>query len=132
MPVAVSTEYGCADIARPDSARTSAKPRPVVSAQMLRLVRRTYFAGADQTSPLASPARFDQLAQFPPTLILTAEYDTLRHEMNDLAADLHAKGVPVTHRQFDGVDHGFTHAKPVEVARAAVTMIGDLLRKAYA
>ncbi len=131
MPVAVSAEYGCADIARPDSTRTSAKPRPVVSAQLLGLVRRTYFAGADLTSPLASPARFDQLGQFPPTLILTAEYDTLRHEMNDLAADLHAKGVPVTHRQLDGVDHGFTHTKPVEVARAAITMIGDLLRKAY-
>jgi len=62
MPVAVSTEYGCADIARPDSTRTSAKPHPVVSAQLLGLVRRTYFAGADLTSPLASPARFDQLA----------------------------------------------------------------------
>jgi len=29
-----------------------------------------------------------------------------------------------------GADHGFTHARPAEVARAAVTMTGDLLRKA--
>jgi acetyl esterase len=35
-------------------------------------------------------------------------------------------------RQFDGVDHDFTHTKPVEVAREAITMIGDLLRKVYA
>jgi acetyl esterase len=74
----------------------------------------------------------DQLAPFPPTLILTAEYDTLRHEMNDLAADLHAKSVPITNRQFDGVDHGFTHTKSAEVAREAITMIADLLRKAHA
>jgi acetyl esterase len=132
LPVAVSAEYGAADISRPDSMRTSPKPNPVVPAQMMDLVRRTYFKGADLTSPLASPARFDRLAEFPPTLIMTAAYDTLRHEMNDLAADLAAKGVQVTHRQFDGVDHGFTHTKPVEVSREAITLIGDLLRKAYA
>lgn len=132
LPVAVSAEYSAADISRPDSMRTSPKPNPVVPAQMMDLVRRTYFKGADLTSPLASPARFDRLAEFPPTLIMTAAYDTLRHEMNDLAADLAAKGVQVTHRQFDGVDHGFTHTKPVEVAREAITLIGDLLRKAYA
>ena len=51
--------------------------------------------------------------------------------MNALADDLQARGVSVTRRQFAGVDHGFTHANPVEVARAAIDMIGDLLRKAY-
>ncbi|GAA1003361.1 carboxylesterase [Acrocarpospora pleiomorpha] len=132
VPVAISAEFGAADISRPDSTRVSAKPNPVVPPQMMDLVRRTYFVGADLTSPLASPALYERLAEFPPTLIMTAEYDTLRHEMNDLAADLTAKGVQVTHRQFDGVDHGFTHVKPVEVAREAITMIGDLLRKAYA
>jgi acetyl esterase len=30
------------------------------------------------------------------------------------------------------VDHGFTHTKPADVAREAITLIGDLLRKAYA
>jgi acetyl esterase len=58
---------------------------------------------------------------------MTAAYDTLRHEMNDLAADMTAKGVQVTHRQVDAVDHGFTHTKPTEVAREAITLIGDLL-----
>lgn len=48
-----------------------------------------------------------------------------------LADDLRAKGVLVTRRQFAGFDHGFTHTKPVEVARAAISMIGDVLRKAY-
>jgi len=35
------------------------------------------------------------------------------------------------HRR-SGVDHGFTHAKPVEVAREAIELIGEHLRKAYA
>jgi acetyl esterase len=131
-PVAVSAEYGAADILRPDSERTSAKPKPVVPAQMMDLVRRTYFQGADLADPLASPARYPRLDEFPPTLILTAEYDTLRHEMNDLADDLITRGVQVSRHQFAGVDHGFTHTKPVEVAREAITMIGDHLRKAYA
>jgi acetyl esterase len=63
---------------------------------------------------------------------MTAAFDTLPHEMNDLAADLTAKEVQVTHREFDGVDHGFAHTKPAEVAREAITMIGNLLRKVYA
>src|SRR5215469_2167070 len=40
------------------------------------------------------------VAELPLTLILTAEYDTLRHEMNALADDLRARGVPVTRHQF--------------------------------
>ncbi|MDX6260755.1 MAG: acetyl esterase, partial [Kribbellaceae bacterium] len=94
-------------------------------------VRQTYFAGVDLHDPLASPAYFERRAELPPTLILTGEYDTLRHEMNDLAADLTALGVAVTHHEFAGVDHGFTHSKPVEVARNALQLIGEHLRKAY-
>ncbi|MFI9101810.1 alpha/beta hydrolase [Streptomyces fildesensis] len=132
LPVAISVEFGLSDPFRPNSARTSAKARPVVAPSLMDLTRSTYFKGADPRSPLTAPLRYDRLAEFPPTLILTAEHDTLRHEMNELADELAAKGVPVTHREFAGVDHGFTHVKPVEVAREAITMIGDLLRKTYA
>ena len=103
----------------------------MVSLRLIRLVRNTYFIGTDPTDPLVSPRFAPRLAEFPPTLVLTAEFDTLRHEMNDLAADMAAKGVAVTHKQFAGVDHGFTHRKPIAVARQALTMIGDHLRMAY-
>jgi acetyl esterase len=131
-PVAVSSEFGTSDIARPDDQRTSPKKRPVVSPFLMRLVRNTYFAGTELTDPLVSPARHARLAEFPPTLIITAELDTLRAEMDELAADLAGKGVHVTHKVFAGVDHGFTHAKPAEVAREALEMIGAHLRAAYA
>ena len=131
VPLAVSTEYGGADASMPDSQRTSPKRHPVASPRLGRLVRATYAKDTDVTDPLCSPARHPRLAELPPTLILTAEYDTLRHEMHALADDLQAKGVSVTRREFAGVDHGFTHTKPVETARAAITMIGDLLRSAY-
>ncbi|WP_405593591.1 alpha/beta hydrolase [Streptomyces sp. NBC_01092] len=132
LPVAVTAEYAAADMALAPSARTSAKRNPVVPPQLVDLIQRTYFKGVDLTSLLASPNRYSRLAEFPPTLVLTAEYDTLRDEMNALAADLAERGVQVTHRQFDGVDHGFTHFPPVEVAREAIAMIGEHLRKAYA
>ncbi|MBV8346787.1 MAG: alpha/beta hydrolase, partial [Mycolicibacterium sp.] len=131
VPLAVSAEYGAADLSMPDSLRTSPKRRPMVGPWMLKLARETYVKGADVDDPLLSPARHARLAELPPTLILTAEYDTLRHEMNALAGDLKAKGVRVVHRQFAGVDHFFTHTKPTGVAKAAIGMIGDLLRRAY-
>jgi len=131
VPLAVSAEYGAADISLPDSRRTSPKRWPVVAPWMMKLARATYFNSADLTDPLASPVKHPRLAELPPTLILTAECDTMRHEMNALAEDLQAKGVRVIHRQFPGVDHYFTHTKPVEVARTAIGMIGDLLRQVY-
>ncbi len=131
LPVAISSEFGVGNVSRPDEQRTSAKARPVVPPALIRLVRDTYFAGTDLSDPLVSTAYYPRLAEFPPTLVMTAELDTLRDEMNELAADLARKGVQVTHKQFAGVDHGFTHAKPVEVAREALRMIAEHLRKAY-
>jgi acetyl esterase len=62
---------------------------------------------------------------------MTAEYDTLRHEMNEMAAILADAGVAVTHKEFKGVDHGFTHFKPFEVVEESLRMISDHLRQAY-
>lgn len=131
-PVALSSEYGVTDMTLPDASRTSDKPRPVVGPGLMKLVRETYFAGADLSEPLASPALHPRLADLPPTLILTAEFDTLRHDSDALARELSAMGVAVTHKQFPGVDHGFTHAKPVETAREAITILGLHLAAAYA
>jgi acetyl esterase len=130
--VAVSSEFGVADLSIPDEQRPSPKARPVVPLQLMRLVRNTYFVGADLTDPVVSPAYYGRLGEFPPTLVMTAEFDRLRNEMNELAADMSRKGVEVTHREFADVDHGFTHAKPAEVAREALWMLGAHLRKAYA
>jgi acetyl esterase len=132
VPVALSSEFGVIDLSRPDELRPSAKERPVVGPRLMQLIRDTYFVAADLTDPLVSPNHFARLGEFPPTLIMTAELDTLRDEMHELAEGMGAKGVDVTYKQFAGVDHGFTHAKPAEVAREALRMIGEHLRAAYA
>ncbi len=131
VPLAVTSEFGCADLSFPDEARTTAINNPIVSPWMLNLARNTYFLGADVHDPKVSVALHPKLALFPPTLIMTGEHDTLRHEMNALANKLAGLGVDVTHREFPGVDHGFTHNKPVEIARTAVTMLGDHIRTAH-
>ncbi|MCW2786687.1 MAG: alpha/beta hydrolase [Marmoricola sp.] len=132
LPVALTAEYGCVDFVRSDTDRTSTAKRPVVPPALMKLVRNTYFVGADVHDPLVSPFHYERLEDFPPTLILTAELDTLRREMTEFADKLANVGVDVTYREFAGVDHGFTHAKPVAVAREAIMMIGDHLKKAYA
>jgi acetyl esterase len=131
-PCALFAAYAVADVTRTD--RTSAKRNASISPAIQRLTNDTYFADATRRrEPIASP-RFDPnlAAALPPTLIVTGEYDTLAPEMDQLAEMLAAAGVPVVHRQFANVDHGFTHSPPVEIARAAIGLIGTHLSAAYA
>ncbi|WP_335983673.1 alpha/beta hydrolase [Streptomyces sp. CA2R106] len=131
-PVAASLEYGASDFSLPDESRTSPRKVPVIGPWVLRMVRETYLLGADLTDPVVSPAKYPHLGDFPPLLVLTGGLDTLRHDMRVFAEWALASGTKVDHYEFAGVDHGFTHFQPVDTARAAVTMIGDHLRAAYA
>ncbi len=119
--------FAAADVTRTD--RTSPKSRPVVPPWMQRLVANTYFVDESIRSlPLASPVLDPDLAAaMPPALIMTGALDTLGPEMDALAERLAAEGVEVTHRRFADTDHGFTHFKPVETAREAITLMGDHL-----
>jgi acetyl esterase/lipase len=130
-PVATSLEYGASDLSLPDESRTSPRKIPVIGPWMLRMIRETYLVGADLTDPVVSPAMYPNPGDFPPLLILTGGLDTLRHDMRAFAEKARANGAEVTYHEFAGSDHGFTHFKPVETARTAITMVGDHLRAAY-
>jgi len=57
--------------------------------------------------PRIAPLRTADLAGLAPAVIATAEYDPLRDEGVAYAAALVAAGVPVWHRTYEGLIHGF-------------------------
>ena len=82
-------------------------------------------------TPDAAPLATADLAGMPPTLIITAEYDTLRDEGADYADALLAAGVPVVHTRYMGVDHGFARKLgTIDDARAAADQVASALRAA--
>jgi acetyl esterase len=77
--------------------------------------------------PRVSPIR-GELAGAPPAVIVTAEYDPLRDEGNAYADALARVNVPVIHRCFDGMIHGFFGWGPISgaAANANRTVCDDL------
>jgi len=81
----------------------------------------------DAANPLASLLHADTQG-WPPTSVSTAEFDPLRDEGEALAARLHAAGVPVVSRRYDGMVHGFAglaHLTPMAV-RAIEDVAADI------
>jgi len=67
-----------------------------------------YLTDATQAAdPYVSPLRAANLANLPPALVQTAEYDPLRDEGDTYAAKLRAVGTPATLSRWDGMNHGF-------------------------
>jgi len=66
-----------------------------------------YATPAEAKNPHAAPLEAPSLANLPPALIQTAEYDPLRDEGELYGEKLRAHGVPVTITRWHGMNHGF-------------------------
>lgn len=96
-----------------------------------------YLGGRTLPEPpwLVAPARADSHVGLPATLVVTAELDPLHSEGVAYARQLKAAGVPVTHRDFPGLFHGFLTMMTFAPARAARVLLwadlDDLLDAAH-
>jgi acetyl esterase len=85
----------------------------------------------DRTDPRVSPLLADSLADLPPALVITAEFDPLRDEGDEYAERLRAAGVPVTLSRYAGAVHGFFQLSATTgIGRRAVEEAAAALRAA--
>ncbi|WPP46374.1 alpha/beta hydrolase [Pseudomonas sp. AN-1] len=105
-----------------------------LSRAMMEWFRAQYLERAEQAEePLASPLLAEDLAQLPPTTLLTAEFDPLRDEGEAFAERLRTAGVTVRLQRASGMIHGFASFAPlVEGAAAALELAASDLRNALA
>jgi acetyl esterase len=84
---------------------------------------------AARSVPDASPLRAESLANLPPAIVITAEYDPLRDEGIAYAERLQAAAVPVTHRHYDDQFHDFfSFVNLIEAGNEAVERVGAEIR----
>ena len=87
----------------------------------------------ERMCPLISPAfaPLDELSYFPPTLIITARYDSLCEEGERFRDKLVEAGVEVTHKRFEA-KHGFNMSPGVESDESWQLIISHLKRYLWA
>ncbi len=88
-----------------------------------------YIADSDRADPRLSVLRADDLSGVAPAVVVTAGFDPLRDEGEAYADALKAAGVPVLHRRFPGLLHGFFNAPAISrTAREAIIEVAGAVR----
>jgi monoterpene epsilon-lactone hydrolase len=101
---------------------------PISTPELLDQLASDYLAGADPTTPLASPL-FTSLAGFPPLLILVGTADLLLSDSERLAAAATDAGVDVELHVGDGLPHVYPLMLGTPEAAEATQRIGAFLRE---
>jgi monoterpene epsilon-lactone hydrolase len=100
---------------------------PISTPVLLRQLAADYLAGADPTTPLASPL-FASLAGLPPLLVQVGTADLLLSDSERLVAAASAAGVDVTLEVGEGLPHVYQLLRGTPEAAEATERIGKFLR----
>lgn len=85
----------------------------------------------EQIKSLSSSLLANDMTDLPTTHVITAEYDVLRDEGEAYVEKLLAADVPVTHRRYEGMIHGFVHLAGIfDVGQQAGDDIAEVIRSA--
>ena len=111
----------------------SAAPPGVLTPALLSRVLELYLArDSDRDDPRCSPLAARNLIGLPPALIISAEHDPLREQIEAYAQALRAAHVPVTLSRYPGVIHGFVHMFALlDRGREALVECSAALRTAF-
>ena len=103
-----------------------------LTAASMRWFSGHYLARSEDTAdPRAAPLLAADLADLPPTHVVTAEYDPLRDEGEAYAAKLAEAGVAVSHHRYEGMIHGFVRmAAALDRGQAAIDECAAAIRQA--
>ncbi|MGL6244078.1 alpha/beta hydrolase [Pseudomonas sp.] len=86
--------------------------------------------GVSRSDPRLSPVRHGNLSGLPPALIITSELDVLRDEGREYVRRLTEADVPVQHKEYPGMHHGFiNYPASFDDARQALLLCAQVLQK---
>jgi acetyl esterase len=114
------------------SAQENAEAKPLNQAMLNWFYDQYVNSDVLRTNFKISPMFAETHANLPPTTIILAEIDPLRHDGESYAAKLQTAGVPVQIKIFEGVTHEFFGlAGLVNEATEAVKFAGEALKTAF-